>query len=115
MIGTSSGNAFVRTLSGPRKKRPMLAEEPRIRRNCVRRQVQLLSFKSGERIIDELPRQPLLQSPGQKEAEFIIERNQVLVESRIVQAGEANPVADIESFALVVCPGEYVRGDEEFT
>ena len=46
--------------------------------------------------------------------QFIIEADQSLVEGGVVEAVEADSVADIEALAFVAAPWQDVRGDEEF-
>jgi hypothetical protein len=46
--------------------------------------------------------------------EAVIESDESLIEGRIVEAVEANTVADVEALGLVAAPWQDVGGDEEF-
>ncbi len=50
---------------------------------------------------------------GEQQGEFIIEADQPLVEGGVVEAVEADAVADVEALAFVAAPRQDVGGDEK--
>ena len=54
------------------------------------------------------------EASGKKQAEFVIEADESLIEGCVVQTVEGDTVADVEAFCLVAAPREDVGGDEEF-
>ena len=51
---------------------------------------------------------------GKLEAELVIEGDQPVVESRVMESIEGDAVADVEALGFVTAPREDVGGDEEF-
>ena len=69
-------------------------------------------FIGGKVLLDGFLRKVCFQARGENEAHVCGEGDKALVKGGIVQAGEAEAVADVKACVGVSRPRENVRGDE---
>jgi len=60
-------------------------------------------------------RKQSLDSHRENKAEFVIECDKSLIESRIVQAIERDSISDVQAFRFVITPRQNVRCDNQLT
>ena len=92
----------------------MLHDEGDFGRNGVVWEMKDVSFVGFEMAGHGFLRQEGFEAGGEKHPQFVIEADESLIESGIMEAIEADAVADVEAFRFMVAPGENMGGDEKF-
>ena len=89
----------------------MFYQESGIGRNRVVGEIARVSLDAFEVRFHRFVGQEGFQALGKKQVEPLIEGDESLIESGVVDAVEADSVADIEAFRLVAAPGKDVGED----